>query len=107
MARVGKKEKLHGGPITEAVNEEVERIIAEESPAEVETTTVPQTVINGEIVNTLHVKVRRDPNFESEVLEVLRKGDKVKILEKGTDFWKVSTSVNKIAYISSEFIKEE
>lgn len=80
---------------------------AETSLAEVETTTVPPTGINGEIINTLYVKVRREPNFDSEVLEVLRKGDKVKVLEKGNGFWKVSTSVNKIAYISSEFIKEE
>lgn len=80
---------------------------AEPSPAEVETTTVPPTVTNGEIVNALYVKVRREPNFDSEVLEVLRKGDKVKVMEKGNIFWKVSTSINKIAYISSEFIKEE
>ena len=107
MGRVSKKDRFQGEPITEAVSEEVEKIVAEESPAEVETKTAPLTVTNGEIVNTLHVKVRREPSFESEVLEVLRKGDKVKVLEKGNDFWKVSTSVNKIAYISSEFIKEE
>lgn len=107
MGRVSKKDRFQSEPITEAVREEVEKIIVEESPAEVETTTVPPTVTNGEIVNTLHVKVRREPSFESEVLEVLRKGDKVKVLEKGNDFWKVSTSVNNIAYISSEFIKEE
>lgn len=103
MGRVSKKDRFQSEPITEAVREEVEKIIVEESPAEVETT----TVTNGEIANTLHVKVRREPSFESEVLEVLRKGDKVKVLEKGNDFWKVSTSVNNIAYISSEFIKEE
>ena len=106
MARVRKKDRFRGEPITEAVSEEVEKM-AEESPAEVETSTVPPTVTNGEIVNTLHVKVRREPSFESEVLEVLRKGDKVKVLEKENDFWKVSTSVNKIAYISSDFVKEE
>lgn len=80
--------------------------IKEESPSDVETT-VPPTVTNGEIINALNVKVRKTPNPESKVLEVLRKGDKVKVLEKGDDFWKVSTSVNKIAYISSNFIKEE
>lgn len=80
---------------------------AEMSPAEVETTTVPPTVRNGEIINALHVKVRRDPSFESEVLEILRKGDKVKILEKGVGFWKIKTSTNPIAYIAAEYIKEE
>lgn len=81
--------------------------ITEESPAEVETTTVPPTVTNGEIINAVHhVAVRMEPNFESVVLEVLRKGDKVKVLEKGNDFWKVSTSINPIAYVHSKFIKE-
>lgn len=78
----------------------------ETSPAEVETP-VPKTVINGKIVNTLHVNVRREPTSDSDVLEILRKGDRVKVLEKGEEFWKVSTSVHRIAYISSNFIEEE
>lgn len=78
----------------------------EKSPTEVETP-VPPTVTNGVIANALYVKVRKEPDFESDVLEVLPKGDKVTILEKGKDFWKVSTSINKIAYISSQFVKEE
>lgn len=82
-----------------------EEEITEMSPAEVETTG-PETT-NGTIINSLFVKVRREPSFESEVIEVLRKGDTVVVLGKEGDFYKVATSVNKTAYISSEFIKEE
>lgn len=62
---------------------------------------------NGIVANSLHVKVRKEPSFEADVLEVLRKGDKVVILGKEGEFYKVSTSVNKLAYISLDFIKEE
>lgn len=77
----------------------------EKSSAEVKTTG-PET-INGVIVNSLFVKVRKEPNFESETVETLNKGMKVKILEKGKDFWKVSTSLNDVAYIASDFIEED
>ena len=87
------------------LNREFEEEITETSPAEVETHG-PET-INGTVINSLFVKVRREPSFESEVIEVLRKGDRVIILGKDREFHKVSTSVNKTAYISSEFIKEE
>lgn len=79
--------------------------ITEESLAQ-EETTGPET-INGIIVNGLHVKVRTEPNFESDVLDVLRKGDKVTILGKENGFYKISIKPNKVAYISSDFIKEE
>lgn len=62
---------------------------------------------NGIVENSLYVKVRKEPSYESDVVEVLRKGDKVTILDKSGGFYKVSTRVNKIAYISSDFIKEE
>lgn len=81
------------------------REIREVSPAELETTG-PETK-NGTVANSLYVNVRKEPSYESDVLEVLRKGDKVIVLGKSGEFYKVSTSVNKIAYISSEFIKEE
>ena len=79
--------------------------ITEQSPAEVETAG-PET-INGTIVKAVLVNVRKEPQIGSEVLETLRKGDKVVILEKSGDFYKVSTSVNKLAYISKEYVKEE
>lgn len=87
-------------------NNSEKAIDAVKSPAEMETT-VPPTVINGKVVNALNVNVRRGPSLDSEVLEVLTKGDKVKVLEKRKYFWKVSTSANKIAYISSAFVEEE
>lgn len=77
----------------------------EYSPAEVEKNG-PETK-NGIVVNSLHVKVRNKPSYDSDVLEVLRKGDKVTILGKSGEFYKVSTRLNKIAYISLNFIKEE
>lgn len=94
-------------PYDELMNESVKekKIVIEKSHAEVETNG-PETK-NGIVENALHVKVRKDPSYESDVLEVLRKGDKVTILDKSGEFYKVSTSVNKIAYISSDFIKEE
>lgn len=80
--------------------------ITEESSAEVKTTG-PETK-NGIVVNCLFVKVRREPwTDDNNVLEVLNKGDKVTILGMVDGFYKVSTRVNKVAYISSTFIKEE
>lgn len=76
----------------------------ERFPAEVETTG-PETK-NGIVKDCLHVKVRNRPSYDSDVVEVLRKGDKVKILGKVGDFYRVSTSVNNDAYISSDFIEE-
>lgn len=80
--------------------------ITELSPAEMETNG-PETK-NGIIDGAMHVKVRREPwTGDDNVLEILRKGDRVTILGKVDGFYKVSTSVNKVAYISSDFIKEE
>lgn len=97
--------------ITPAEDEETvdnnDNAVKEESPAKVETTVPPTVTKNGKIVNAIHVNVRTKPNLESDVLEILRKGDKVTILEMGESFCKVSTSKNKIAYISSKFIEEE
>lgn len=92
----------------EVKEESKEQETKEWSPAKAETT-VPKTVTNGIIVNAVHVNVRKEPNRESPVVEILRSGDKVKLLEKNekSEFWKISTSTNKVAYISSKFIKEE
>lgn len=79
----------------------------EVSSAEVKTNG-PETK-NGIIANGLFVKVRKDPSNESDenVIEVLRKGDKVTILGRVKNFYKVSTSVNKEGYILSLYVKEE
>lgn len=81
-------------------------ISTEVSPAEVEMNG-PETK-NGIIDGAMFVKVRREPWADDDnILEVLRNGDKVTILGKVDGFYKVSTTMNKIAYISSSFIKEE
>lgn len=77
----------------------------ESSPAEVEKME-PETR-NGTIEDSLTVKLRCEPNFESKVLSVLRKGDRVKILARTDGFCKVCIGVDKIGYVSSKFIKEE
>lgn len=78
----------------------------EMSPAEVETTG-PETK-NGIIVGAMNVKVRKEPWADDDnVIEVLRRGDKVVINDKVGGFYKVSTSVHPVAYISSTFVKEE
>lgn len=67
----------------------------------------PQTK-NGIISNALLVKVRKEPNLSSDVLEVLQKGEKVIILERvNKQFYKISTKKNDIAYIFVDFLKEE
>lgn len=76
----------------------------EESPAEMETTG-PETK-NGIIENSLIVNLRREPSLESPVLEVLNRGDKVTIVDKKDNFYKVSVR-NRIGYILSDFVKEE
>ena len=90
--------------MSEDVKEEMKENI-EKSPAKVKTT-VPKTV-NGVVVNTLNVNVRRWPDKDSEVVETLRAGDHVVIYGKRGDFYEVSTSVNHRVYISSEYLKEE
>ena len=84
------------------VNEEVK----ETFPAKVETMD-PKTR-NGIIVGAMNVKVRRKPKLdEDNVVEILRQGDKVKILGETKEFYKVSTSVNRDVYIFKPFVKEE
>lgn len=90
--------------MSEGAKEEMKEIV-EKSPAKVETT-VPETV-NGVVVNTLNVNVRRWPDKDSEVVETLRAGDHVVIHRKRGAFYEVSTSVNYRVYISSEYLKEE
>ena len=98
------KRVVYDEAMNEDVKEEVKEII-EKSPAKVETT-VPKTV-NGVVVNTLNVNVRRWPDKDSEVVETLRAGDHVLIYGKRGDFYEVSTNVNHRVYISSEYLKEE
>lgn len=79
----------------------------DKSPAVMETNG-PETR-NGTIVNATTVNVRSGPTLDiNNVIEILRRGDKVIILDKvGEDFYKVSTSLNRIGYIFSYFVEEE
>lgn len=95
--------KLMTGQKPEKITEN--NTFTEYSPAEVEKTG-PETK-NGIIVNALFVNVRREPDYESEMVELLRKSDRVVIVGKVGEFYKVNTSVNRGVYISSNFIKEE
>lgn len=62
---------------------------------------------NGKVVNSLFVKVRKEPSFDSEVIKVLGKGDKVNIIDIVGDFYKISIDEDSVAYIASDFIEEE
>lgn len=77
----------------------------EKSPAEVETNG-PETA-NGVIVNAFVVNARKEPSFESEVVETMVRGEKVTILGKKGRFYKVRTERHDVAYIVSEFVEEE
>lgn len=90
---------------TKLIDESITEDTTECSPAEVEKHG-PETK-NGIITNCYHVKVRRDADYKSDVLETLSRGDKVVILGKSGNFYKVSTRLNDVAYISLDFIKEE
>lgn len=62
----------------------------------------------GTVVNSVVVKVRKAPNLDADILEVLRKGDKVRIHKKlDNGFYKISTSVHSLAFILSDFIEED
>lgn len=100
MSREKRKEML-----TEEMNI-VETPVEEESPVEVETNGGPETR-TGTIVDREYVNVRKKPSMEADILEVMRKGDKVIILDEGKTFTKVKTSVNPVGYIHNDFLKED
>lgn len=78
----------------------------EASPAKVETNG-PETK-NGIVVGSMYVKVRKEPRKdEDNVLEILRQGDRVTILGSARGFYKVETNVNRLGFISKDFVKEE
>lgn len=101
-----KENNRNNRPSEKETVKETVMVTTEVSSAKVETNG-PETK-NGIIYGAMFVNVRREPwTDDGNVLEVLRKGDKVTILGMINGFYKVSTSMNKVAYISSDFIKEE
>lgn len=65
----------------------------------------PKTV-NGVISNASLVNLREAASTSSKVLEVLKEGERVKILEKRDGFCKVFTSSNRAGYAVSKYVKE-
>lgn len=74
------------------------------SPAEMETTG-PETKY-GVVAHAKRVNVRNQPSLVAEVLEIIHEGDKVVILAKLPNFYKVATGNSPEAYIDSRYIEE-
>lgn len=79
--------------------------ITEDPPAQVEEDG-PETK-NGIIINSLYVKMRKEPDFESDVIELLKKGDRVIMHERSNEFYRVSTTKNRVGYIAAQYVTEE
>lgn len=81
--------------------------LTDQSPAQVETNG-PETKY-GIVVNSLYaefVRFRSKPSFESEPIGVLRKYEKVEILERLDEFYKVRVEGHDV-YVAAKYIKEE
>lgn len=88
------------------IDKEIKEEKKARSSAEMKTTG-PETSKRGVVnSNCVYVKVRKEPSFEAEVLELLKKGAEVTILGKEKGFYKVSTRMTPVAYIALDFIKE-
>lgn len=62
----------------------------------------------GTITNTIWLNVRKRPVRDSEVVDLIQRGDKVEILEQLPEHYKVRVkNSGKIGYIPSNFCKEE
>lgn len=64
----------------------------------------PET-IDGTIVNTKLVVVRKRPSPDGAIITVLSEGDHVEILEAMEEYYKVRLRSSNIGYISSNFCK--
>lgn len=106
MARGNRKEKFYDDSISPEVKDEIEKAITEYSPAEVEKTG-PETK-NGIVTNCVHVRIRKTPTSNGDVVAILGKETRVQILGEENGFYKVSTiGLSKPGYIMSKYIKEE
>lgn len=78
----------------------------EYSPAEVEKNG-PETK-NGVVTNCVHVRMRKTPTSNGDVVAILGKETKVEILGEENGFYKVSIiGLSNPGYIMSKYIKEE
>ncbi len=78
--------------------------IIEKSHAEVETNG-PQTK-NGIVRNSIFVNVRKEPSLESAVLDTVRRGTKVSIIDTSGSFYKILLG-DSMGYISKIYVEEE
>lgn len=85
---------------TNQTETEVESLTTEETKTE------PKTV-NGVVHGASLVNVRKEPKKEDgNVVDRLREGDKVEIVGKEDEFYKINYG-RRVGYISCEFCKEE
>lgn len=100
------EKEIEVNPKSEEIPHEVKKETKAKPSAETEV--MDRETKTGTIKNAVFVNVRKEPDPKADVLEILRKGDKVRIHEKlNNGFHKVSTSTSSIAYIHSDFIEED
>lgn len=69
-------------------------------------TTEPATE-NGIISNAVYVKVRETPDPGAKVITVVNAKDKVEILDKDGEYYKIRLSSGDVGYIFSKFFEKE
>lgn len=62
---------------------------------------------NGIVINSPFVNLRTSPSLDSRVIGMLRRGDKVEILQKGSKFYKVVDDKQHEGYVASPYIMED
>lgn len=62
---------------------------------------------NGIVINSPFVNMRMGPSLDSRVIGMLRRGDKVEILQKGSEFYKVVDDKQHEGYVASPYIMED
>lgn len=75
--------------------------LTDRSPAQVETNG-PETR-KGIVTNCLYLRMWREPNFKSETIGFLERGDEVEVLERIDDYYKIRME-GKVVYVVAECI---
>lgn len=84
-------------------NYDEKKVTKGSSPSK-EENTVPETVYgDGAVCNSSLVRVRKEPSTNCEIVEVLRDGEIVEILDKSDGFYKVKLKDGRIGYIASNY----
>lgn len=82
------------------------RIIEETESTGLKDETVPKTVKIGVVCNYNCVNMREEANPNSKVVKTLNRGDRVEILDKIGEYYRIKVKTE-IGYISCTFCKEE